>query len=228
MTSVKAYRGIGMEGAIARWYTRNTGRDLSRFRETARLVAERARPGSEVLEVAPGPGYLAIELARRGYVVTALDISSSFVRIARENAATAGVAVDVRHGNASHMPFADATFDFIVCTAAFKNFSDPVGALNEMHRVLRAGGNASIFDLRKDASPSEIEAEVRKMNLSAWNAKMTGWTFRFMLLKRAYTREQLEQMARQSRFRRCEISANGIGVELRLSKTSDCPATIQV
>ena len=50
MTTAKAYKGFGMEGAIARWYTKNTGQNLSRFPETARLVAERARPGSQVLK----------------------------------------------------------------------------------------------------------------------------------------------------------------------------------
>ena len=115
----------------------------------------------------PDPGYLAIELAKRGYAVTAVDISRTFVRIARENAAKSGVTVDVRHGNSSAMPFPDATFDFVVCVAAFKNFTDPVGALNEMHRVLRPGGQASIFDLRKDASLEDIDAGVRGMQLSA-------------------------------------------------------------
>lgn len=218
MTAAKAYKGIGMEGAIATWYTQNTGRDLRRFTETARLVAERARPGGDVLEVAPGPGYLAIELATRGYRVTGLDISESFVRIARERARKAGVPVDIRRGNAAQMPFADAAFDFIVCTAAFKNFSDPVGALNEMHRVLRPGGGASVFDLRKDASHEDIDLEVRHMGLSVLNALMTRWTFRLLLLKRAYTREQLERMVAQSRFGRWEIAANGIGFELRLTK----------
>src|SRR6266568_3193869 len=88
----KAYKGLPMEGVVAAWYTKNTGRDLERFRATARIVAERVRPGGDVLEVAPGPGYLAIEMAKRGYSVTALDISKSFVRIARENATAAGVA----------------------------------------------------------------------------------------------------------------------------------------
>jgi ubiquinone/menaquinone biosynthesis C-methylase UbiE len=220
MTAAKAYKGLGMEGAIATWYTKNTGRDLGRFTETARLVAARARPGADVLEVAPGPGYLAIELATRGFKVTGLDISESFVRIAGEGARKAGVAVDIRHGNAAQMPFADATFDFIVCSAAFKNFSDPIGALNEMHRVLRPGGGASIFDLRKNVSEEDVDAEIRKMGLSAFNALITRWTFRLMLLKRAYTREQLEEMAGHSRFGRCEFSANGIGFELRLTKAS--------
>jgi ubiquinone/menaquinone biosynthesis C-methylase UbiE len=218
MAAVKAYRGVAMEGPIATWYTKNTGRDQTRFQETARLVAGHVRPGGSVLEVAPGPGYLAIELARRGYSVAALDISKSFVRIARENAAKAGVAIDVRLGDAAGIPYADASFDFVVCVAAFKNFTDPIGALNEMNRVLKPGGQASIFDLRKDATREDIEAEVLGMHLSALNAFLTRWTFQFMLLKRAYTREQLERMVTGTRFGRGEIEARGIGFELRLTK----------
>ena len=218
MVTAKAFKGLPMEGLIATWYARNTGRDLHRFTDTARLLAGRVRQGGDVLEVAPGPGYLAIELAKRGYAVTALDISTSFVRIARENAAKNGVAIDVRHGNASKMPLPDFSFDYVVCMAAFKNFTAPVDAINEMHRVLRAGGQASIFDLRKDASLQDIAAEVRSMNLSAWNAVLTRFIFRHGLLRAAYTREQLDRMAATSRFGRHEIVSQGIGLELRLTK----------
>jgi ubiquinone/menaquinone biosynthesis C-methylase UbiE len=97
--------------------------------------------------VAPGPGYLAIEIAKRGDSrVTGLDISETFVRIAQTNARAENVDVDFQHGNASAIPFSDASFDFIVCRAAFKNFTDPVGALDEMFRVLAPGG--SRLDLR--------------------------------------------------------------------------------
>jgi ubiquinone/menaquinone biosynthesis C-methylase UbiE len=182
-------------------------------------VAERVRPGGRVLEVAPGPGYLAIEIAKSGREVTALDISRTFVEIARENARKAGVEIDFRHGNAAAMPFEDGAFDFVVCMAAFKNFADPVGALDEMHRVLKPGGQASIYDLRKDAARDEIDSEVRAMELSAWNALLTGWIFRFGLLKRAYTLEDLERMAGESRFGGGEVSPSGISVELRLTKS---------
>ena len=212
----KAYKGLAMEGAIATWYAKNTARDQRRFTDTARAIAERVQAGGRILEVAPGPGYLAIELAKRGYAVTAMDISRSFVRIARNNAAEAGVAMTVEQGNASAMPFADSTFDYVVCMAAFKNFTDPVGAINEMHRVLRPGGRASIYDLRKDAPADDIAAEVRDMQLSIWNALLTRFIFRFGLLRAAYTREQLEQMAARSRFDGCEIVTAGIGFELRL------------
>ena len=215
----KPYKGLPMEGIIATWYARNTANDVRGTQKCASSVADRLKPGARVLEVAPGPGYLAISIARmRDYRVSGLDISHSFVRIAAENARKAGVSVDFRHGDAAHMPFPDESFDFVVCRAAFKNFSDPVGALNEIHRVLVHGGQASIIDLRKDASPAAIDDEVAGMHMSALNAKLTKWTFRAMLLKSAYTREAIDAMVSQSRFAKGEISQDGIGFELRLAK----------
>jgi len=208
-----------MEGIIATWYARNTANDVRGTRKSASFIADRLKPGARVLEVAPGPGYLAIEIAKLGdYSVSGLDISHSFVRIAAENARKAGVSVDFRHGDAAHMPFPDESFDFVVCRAAFKNFSDPVGALNEIHRVLMPGGRSSIFDLRKDASPAAIDDEVAGMHMSALNAMLTRWTFRAVLLKNAYTREAMDTMVSQSRFAKGEIVQDGIGFELRLAK----------
>ena len=215
----KPYKGLPMEGIIATWYARNTANDVRGTRKLASSLADRLKPGARVLEVAPGPGYLAIEIAKMGdYRVTGLDISRSFVRIAAENARKAGVSVDFRHGDAAHMPFPDESFDFVVCRAAFKNFSDPVGALNEIHRVLMAGGQASIIDLRKDASLADIDVEVAGMHMSALNAKLTKWTFRNMLLKNAYTREAIDAMVSQSRFAKGEVLQDGIGFELQLAK----------
>ena len=113
-----------------------------------------------------------------------------------------------RHGNASEIPFPDASFDFVVCTAAFKNFSDPVGGLNEIHRVLAPGGHASIIDLRKDASRDDIATQVRGMHLSTIDALVTRWTFRFFLLKRAYRRAAREAVVMASRFGAREIPLN--------------------
>jgi ubiquinone/menaquinone biosynthesis C-methylase UbiE len=214
---LKPYAGLQMEGPIARWYARSTRHRRDHATIAAALTAQ-LPTGSAILEVAPGPGYLAVELARRGYRVTGLDISHSFVRIAAANARQAGVAVDVRHGDVAHMPFPDGSFDFVVCVAAFKNFPQPVAALDEIERVLRPGGRASIFDLRKDAPPEAIEQEVRDMHLAPLSALITGWIFRFGLLRAAYPRDRLEGVVAQSRFGRGEIVADGIGFELRLVK----------
>jgi ubiquinone/menaquinone biosynthesis C-methylase UbiE len=209
---------MAMEGLIARWYARNTGKSMEPFRKDARVIARQLPPGSAVLEVAPGPGFLAIELAKLGsYRIIGLDISKSFVRIATENAAKAGVEVTFQEGDASSMPFESDSFDFIYCRAAFKNFSEPVQALKEMYRVLRAGGRAVIHDMRRDASPDAIKATVKDMGLGWFNSLLTRWILR-RLRKRAYSPDEFRQMAGETPFGTCEIESEGIGAEITLHK----------
>ena len=208
-----------MEGMVAKWYTTNTGKSLDEFSKLARRIAGQLPRGSTVLEVAPGPGYFCIELARLGsYSITGLDISRTFVEIASRKAAEAGVRVDFRQGNASSMPLADNTFDFLLCRAAFKNFGQPVRALQEMCRVLKPGGRGLIIDLRKDASMESINHAVNAMGLNSINRMMTKLTFRFMLLRTAYTRRQFEQMLAQSNFSRIDIQEVDIGFEISMTK----------
>jgi ubiquinone/menaquinone biosynthesis C-methylase UbiE len=72
----KPHKGAGMEGWVARWYTRTRRNDMDDFCRQAQDVAEQLRTGSNVLEVAPGPGFFAIELAKLGdFRITGLDIS---------------------------------------------------------------------------------------------------------------------------------------------------------
>ena len=216
---VKGWKGAGMEGWIARWYARTRGKDMEQFRQAARAVAQALGDGASVLEVAPGPGYFAIELAKLGtYRITGLDVSRTLVAIARENAHKAGVAVDFQLGNASAMPFGNESFDFIYCSAAFKNFSEPVEALDEMHRVLKAGGEAMIADLRKDAPLEEIDRYVKESGRGGLDAWLSKITFRHLLLKRAYTKSDFTRMAAASRFGGCTVDPVAIGFEVRFSK----------
>lgn len=206
-----------MEGSIARWYEKNTRESMDEFRREAERLKAFLPDGGDVLEVAPGPGFLAIELARDPRIrVTGLDISRTFVELAKKNAAEAGVRADFHLGNASHMPFAARSFDLLVCRAAFKNFSDPEKALQEMRRVLRLGGTGVIIDLRRDASMADIKHEVDRMHLGAVNRALTTATFRFMLLKRAYTKAELEKMLDRAGVEPADVRTRGIGVEVWL------------
>jgi ubiquinone/menaquinone biosynthesis C-methylase UbiE len=212
----KPYKGIAMEGMIATWYAKNTGKSIAEFRKLAKRIADGLQPGDHVLEVAPGPGYLAIALAELGsYRIVGLDISRSFVGIARDNAARNRVEVDFQEGDAAAMPFPAEAFDCVVCRAAFKNFSDPVGALAEMHRVLRPGGRALIFDMRKDASDQSVADEVAKMNLGGIDAFITRVTLS-ALRKRAYSREDFGRMLDVVPFERCDIREEPLGFEIEL------------
>lgn len=215
----KAYKGMGMEGSVARWYEKTTRKDMSEYTRLARRIDAVLPQESSVLEVAPGPGFLSIELARgRRHRVTGLDISHTFVELARNNAAAEGVDVNFRRGNASAMPFADNSFDFVVCRAAFKNFSEPVRAIQEMHRVLRPGAQGVIGDLRRDSSMREITNYVDSMETNVFNGLIVKATFRFMLLPRAYTADQFRQMLAQAPFAHTRIDEVPVGLEAWFQK----------
>ncbi|HEY0831737.1 MAG TPA: class I SAM-dependent methyltransferase [Candidatus Dormibacteraeota bacterium] len=222
MTETRRWRfkGPEMEGPVARWYARVRGSksQIENYGKQAVQLTADLPAGARVLEVAPGPGYLAIEMARPGRVqVTGLDISHTFVEIATANARNAGVTIDFRQGDAARMQFENETFDLVVCQAAFKNFTQPHTALAEMHRVLRAGGTAVIQDMSRDATHADIEQEVNAMDLGRFSTLTTKATLE-MLKRRAYAPAQFARIASDSPFRTCEITTAGIGLEVRLKK----------
>jgi ubiquinone/menaquinone biosynthesis C-methylase UbiE len=220
MAETKGYRGMAMEGAIARWYARTRGSvsQLADWSRQARQVTQELSEGADVLEVAPGPGYFSIEMARLGRVhVTGLDISHTFVEIARANAQRAGVPVTFSEGDASRMPFPEGSFDLVVCQAAFKNFSRPQAAVDEMYRVLRPGGVARIQDMRHDATNAAIREEVRGMGIGGVRAFMTRGALR-SLRRRAYSVEQFQQFGEKSPFKGCTVTTAPIGLDVTLRK----------
>lgn len=215
---IKGYKGLPMEGFIARWYTKSTGRAPEQtfiFNKVKNILPANAA----VLEVAPGPGFLAIEFAKAGHKVTALEISKTFVEIAQDNARQSNVQIDVREGNASHMPFNENSFDFIICVAAFKNFSQPVEAIREMHRVLKPGGKACIMDLRRDVSFDEINKHIKNdLRISGINALLTKLVFKTTLLKTAYAKPEIEKMVKQTGFTNVRIDTDKLGMDIWLEK----------
>lgn len=216
--SKKSYKGMAMEGFIARWYAKNTKGNRKQYKNWAKTVVKNVNKGDYVLEVAPGPGYLSIELAKLGeYKVTGLDISKTFVEIAQTNALEAGANVEFKEGDASNMPFDNESFDFIICTAAFKNFTKPIKALNEMYRVLKHNGKALIIDLRRDASRGAINKEVENMGLNWINRVFTKLSLAF-LRKNAYTKEEFQEMVSHTNFRKCDIPQDPLGFEIWLDK----------
>lgn len=212
-------QALNMEGGIARWYAhvRGTTPQLAEVRSAAARLTGGLPDGADILEVAPGPGYLSVELARLGFRVTAVDLSQSFVRITGENARQAEVSVDVQQGNAASLPANADSFDLIVCQAAFKNFGEPVTVLDEMHRVLRPGGAAVIEDMNSEVTSTDIDHEVRKMGLGPVASVMTKMPL-MGLRRRAYSPAEFHRLAAESAFGSCHIGTEGIGMEIRLTK----------
>jgi ubiquinone/menaquinone biosynthesis C-methylase UbiE len=216
--TVKAYKGMGMEGSVARWYDRTTRKDMPEIRRLAASIAAMMPPGGSVLEVAPGPGFLSIELAKRGLQVRAVDISKTFIEIARKNAAAEGVTARFQLGNAAALPVDEASVDFVVCRAAFKNFTEPVKALAEMRRVLRPGGHAMLIDMRRDVSVPELQRYVNGLGVSRLNRWFMMLSFRGMLIKRAYPIEEIRRMAVEAGWADPRIDTSPLGFSASTTK----------
>jgi ubiquinone/menaquinone biosynthesis C-methylase UbiE len=214
------FKDIGIEGRSARWYDNNTRKHrLAEMKEYAKEVAKHIHDGCSVLEVAPGPGYLAIELAKlSNYKIVGLDISKDFVEIARRNAKEAGVEVEFRQGSVADIPFPDNTFDFIICTAAFKNFKEPFKALSQMYRVLRSGGNALIIDMNRNASNPQIEDYTENMGAKGTEKLFMKFILKYFLKNGAYTKDEFINLISKTAFKEYDIKEEGIGFYIYIRK----------
>ncbi|MDR3301351.1 MAG: class I SAM-dependent methyltransferase [Spirochaetaceae bacterium] len=216
-TLIRHFKDMGITGPFTRWYDKNTRENrIAEMQFYAREVAGHVQEKAHILEVAPGPGYLSIELAKMGnYTIIGMDISADFVEIGKTNAARNNVAITFVQGNVSTMPFEENTFDFLVCSAAFKNFKEPVAALKEMHRVLKVGGIGLIIDMRRDATKEALQEEAAKISRSGFERMFMVQTFKG-LCKYAYTKKEFEAMIKQTPFIKTEIKESNIGFYIYL------------
>jgi ubiquinone/menaquinone biosynthesis C-methylase UbiE len=104
-----------------------------------------ARAHGRVLEVAVGTGRNLAHYASEA-AVTGVDLSPEMLALARKYAAELGRDVDLREGDAVHLPFPDASFDTVVCALSLCSIPDPEKAIAEMHRVLAPGGQLLLLD----------------------------------------------------------------------------------
>jgi ubiquinone/menaquinone biosynthesis C-methylase UbiE len=117
------------------------------------------------------------------------------------------------------MPFEAETFDFIICVAAFKNFTEPVEAIREMYRVLKPGGKACIMDLRRDVPFESVDRHIKnELHLSGINSFITKAVFKTTLLKNAYTKSEIEKMVSQTNFAKMKIEEDALGMDIWLEK----------
>lgn len=96
--------------------------------------------GARVLDVACGTGNITIPLARRGLIVTGVDIATNLLQQARERAAAENLNVTFDEGDAEQLPYPDACFDAVVTMFGAMFAPRPELVASESARVLKRGG----------------------------------------------------------------------------------------
>jgi SAM-dependent methyltransferase len=111
------------------------------------LELARLQPGERVLDAACGTGVVAraanSQVGASG-TVTGLDLNPAMLEVARAAAGEAGRSIAWQEGNLEALPFADGSFDVVLCQQGLQFCPDKVAAVAELRRVLRPGGRLAL------------------------------------------------------------------------------------
>ena len=133
----------------------------------ARLVqAVSPSADARVLEVATGPGYVAMGFAAVAREVVGIDLTEAPLAIAEQRRQEQGLHnVRFQLADAARLPFADGEFDVVVCRLAFHHFAQPPGMLSEMVRVCAPHGTVAVEDIVVSEHPARGAYQNRFENL---------------------------------------------------------------
>jgi ubiquinone/menaquinone biosynthesis C-methylase UbiE len=191
-------------------------RDKGRWIDTEPILKAGINQGL-ALEIGPGPGYLGLEWLKKTEKTSlqTLEISLDMIQIAEKNAIDYNFQNRVKniHGNALEMPFEDDMFDGVFSNGSLHEWADPIKVFNEIHRVLKIGGNYCISDLRRNINPlikwflghTVNPIEMREGLLASINA--------------SYTVEELHRLLQKTNLRNYAIKKNLMGLIIQGNKT---------
>lgn len=142
--AAKLYDGM-MQGIATKMQYKEIAQDLVSCIKSGRL-----------LDVGTGPGYLLREIHKLnpGIELYGLDISDSMVKQAGRN--LAGIKVDLQCGNIRATKYENDHFDLVTCSGSFYLWDHPVESLEEIHRILKPGGAAYLYETHRDIDKQNL------------------------------------------------------------------------
>lgn len=129
---------------VADGYAETTMQMLAQYADEA-IAASHLKPGAAILDVACGPGTLALMVAREAREVHGIDFSVPMLDIFRQHIERAGFKnITIQHGDAQALPYADSIFDAAFSMFGLMFFPDRSKGFAEIHRVLKPGGTIAV------------------------------------------------------------------------------------
>lgn len=106
----------------------------------------------KVLDVGCGTGNFSIKLAKRGALVTGIDISENMLAVARERIRQEKVQVEFKQMDCQDLQFPDHFFDGVLSMATIEFISEPRKMIGEMFRVCKKGGLILVGTINRESA----------------------------------------------------------------------------
>jgi ubiquinone/menaquinone biosynthesis C-methylase UbiE len=179
----------------------------SRFRPIRAMYATVARDlvsmmkRGRLLDVGTGPGRLLAEVAKLNLEIElfGIDISKAMIRLAARNLST--VRAEVSVGDIRETEFPDEYFDLVTCTGSLYLWDEPIECLNEVHRLLKEGASAYLYESHREYDAAELRKGL-KANLAGANPllRLMGPRILKWQLAMTYTPDEVRCIVESSRF----------------------------
>jgi ubiquinone/menaquinone biosynthesis C-methylase UbiE len=214
---------------FTRLYDRYPNRIFAKwFKRIAASIKDGAISGT-ILDIGTGPGRLPIEIAKqvKNVKLFGIDLSEDMVKIANRNADREGVGdrIEFKARSAYDTGFENDSIDLVVSTGTIHHLSQPLVAFNEIYRILKRGGEAWLFDGRKDVTKAEFEETVRSLGIEEdipvplqimeriWPRIHVGYK------TEVFYSGKIGKAIKESLFEKYAITAEGAFIRIELRKT---------
>jgi SAM-dependent methyltransferase len=134
--------------------------------------------GSKLLDVPCGYGRHSIELAKQGYLLSGIDQSQVMLQKAQQDAQSANIELNLRHGDMRQLPFDDGEFDGAIMLFTSFGYLGREGdrqVVAELGRVVRSGGRLILDQQNPWPAAKEAEERGRRLGNDRYETRSPLW-----------------------------------------------------
>lgn len=186
-------------------------------------------PQETVLDVGCGTGFFAYQISRHGFQVRGIDYARGMIsRAASKFGASSHLQFEIIDV-ANRLPYPDHSFDHAICVSSVQAFPDPVFSLQEISRVVKAGG---IIIITHNTTPATHQLPLKdQLRHQLRDSKQKTWLSRLFLRMKSYAErkgfstywsmEELEEILKKSGLIILEREQKNLSIILTCSKGGD-------